>query len=103
MSHALGSGGAHATPPGGFVKIPAANNPCIFSISFERCVSIHPKYAGISVIGFYHFPHRPFLDFHRGFVSSHVALMFASVCSYVLGVVVYLISERLGVDFELPS
>ena len=29
-------------------------------------------------------------------------LLLASVCSYFLGVVAYLIIGRLGVDFELP-
>ena len=96
------SGVASRTTPGGFVKIPAAHNPCICSIDFERRVSIPHKYTRISVIGFYNFPHRLFLDFHGGFVSSHFSFLFASICYYFLGVVVYLIFERLGVDLELP-
>ena len=98
----LGSGWLPGPPPGGFVKIPAAHNPCIFTSDFERRVSIPRKYAGIRVFALYKCSHRAFLDFHRGFVSSHFSLLLASVSSYFLGVVVYLIFERLGVDFELP-
>ena len=38
-----------------------------------------------------------------GLVRSKLSLLLASCCSYFVGVVVYLIFEPLGLDFELPS
>ena len=70
---------------------------------YERRVSIPRKYAGNSVFASYMFSNRPFRDVHRGFVWPYLCFLLASVCSYFLGVVVYLIFERLGVDFDLPS
>ncbi len=43
------------------------------------------------------------LDVHQGFVWPYLCLLLASVYFYCRGVAVYLIFERLGVDFDLPS
>ena len=102
MSRAVGFGGARTTPCG-LLQIPAAHNPCTFWDELERRVSIPRKYAGISVIGFYSVPLRPFLDVHRGFVWPYLCFLLASVCSYFIRVVVYFIFERLGVDSYLQT
>ena len=57
------SGVASRTTPGGFVKIPAAHNPCIFTSDSERRVSIPRKYAGIRVLAHHDFQFRRFCDF----------------------------------------
>ena len=90
-------------PPCRFAQIPAAHNPCMLTRDYERRVSIHCTYAWVGVFASYVTSNRRVVDVHRGFVWPYLCLLLASVCFYSLGVVVYLIFERLGVDLELRS